>query len=306
MTANESNPRGVREVVSDRPGTAMPGIIGVIVTLGFLAGAAALFWLAVVEESAVLAIAGGVPAVLGLVWLGGFLVIQPNQAVVLIVLGSYQGTLTQAGFWWANPLSAIERRTLSLRARNFNSHTSKVNDANGNPINIAAVVVWQVVDTASAVFEVDDYEHFVVVQSETAVRHLARSYPYDDFEDAGDGLSLTGDAEAIAHTLTNELQERLQVAGVRVIEARITDLSYAPEIAEVMLRRQQASAVVAARTRIVAGAVGMVQLALAALEEGQVVDLDNERRATMVSNLLTVLTSDQPTTPIVNVGTLTR
>ncbi|MGE3961094.1 MAG: SPFH domain-containing protein [Dehalococcoidia bacterium] len=309
MTANESNPRGVREVVSDRPGTAMPGIIGVIVTLGFLAGAAALFWLAVVEESAVLAIAGGVPAVLGLVWLGGFLVIQPNQAVVLIVLGSYQGTLTQAGFWWANPLSAIERRTLSLRARNFNSHTSKVNDANGNPINIAAVVVWQVVDSARATFDVDDYEDFVVVQSETAVRHLARSYPYDSYgEGPGDEneLTLIGDAEEIAATLQQELQDRLDTAGVRVIEARLTDLAYAPEIAEAMLRRQQAGAIVAARRRIVDGAVGMVRMALEEIEAGHIVELDDERKATMVSNLLTVLTSDHPTSPVVNVGTLSR
>ncbi len=182
-----------------------------------------------------------------------------------------------------------------------------MNDANGNPINIAAVVVWQVVDAARARFDVDDYEDFVVVQSETAVRHLARSYPYDDYGDGdGDGLSLTGDSEEISVTLRNELQNRLDVAGVHVIETRLTDLSYAPEIAEAMLRRQQASAVIAARTRIVEGAVGMVRLALTELESGGVVDLDKEQKATMVSNLLTVLSSDQPTSPIVNVGTLSR
>jgi regulator of protease activity HflC (stomatin/prohibitin superfamily) len=222
---------------------------------------------------------------------------------VLIALGSYQGTLRRSGWLWTNPLSAVERRRLSLRARNFNSTTSKVNDANGNPINIAAVVVWQVVDTARASFDVDDYEDFVVVQSETAVRHLARSYPYDDYGDDANALSLTGDAEEIAQTLTQELQDRLDAAGVHVIEARLTDLSYAPEIAEAMLRRQQASAVVAARTRIVEGAVGMVRLALDQLESSGIVTLDEERKAAMVSNLLTVLTSEQPTTPIISVGT---
>jgi hypothetical protein len=291
---------------TEREARALPGgiVFAAVVAIG--AAASYAFWRGAADEDVRLIGVSVVGYTVASFMAFGFLVLQPNQASVIIVLGSYHGTLRAPGFWWVNPLAVAERRRISLRARNFNSATSKVNDANGNPINIAAVVVWQVVDTASAVFEVDDYEHFVVVQSETAVRHLARSYPYDDFGETGDGLSLTGDAEAIAHTLTNELQARLQVAGVRVIEARITDLSYAPEIAEVMLRRQQASAVVAARTRIVAGAVGMVQLALAALEEGQVVDLDNERRATMVSNLLTVLTSDQPTTPIVNVGTLTR
>jgi regulator of protease activity HflC (stomatin/prohibitin superfamily) len=252
----------------------------------------------------------GAPVIAGIILLGaavlvapGFIVLQPNQAFVLIALGSYQGTLRRSGWLWTNPLSAVERRRLSLRARNFNSTTSKVNDANGNPINIAAVVVWQVVDTARASFGVDDYEDFVVVQSETAVRHLARSYPYDDYGDDANALSLTGDAEEIAQTLTQELQDRLDAAGVHVIEARLTDLSYAPEIAEAMLRRQQASAVVAARTRIVEGAVGMVRLALDQLESSGIVTLDEERKAAMVSNLLTVLTSEQPTTPIISVGT---
>ncbi|MEX1022602.1 MAG: SPFH domain-containing protein [Dehalococcoidia bacterium] len=243
---------------------------------------------------------------LALVAMMGFLTLQPNQASVLIVFGSYQGTLRESGWWWVNPLTAFERHKVSLRARNFNSQTSKVNDSNGNPIYIAAVVVWQVVETARAVFDVDDYEDFVVVQSETAVRHLARSFPYDDYGDDQAALTLTGDAEEIAQTLTQELQDRLDAAGVRVIEARLTDLSYAPEIAEAMLRRQQASAIVAARARIVEGAVGMVQMALERLEAGRIVELDEERKATMVSNLLTVLTSDQPTNPVVNVGTLTR
>lgn len=277
-----------------------------MLTVGVTLLGVAMFAVGVAQEAAVPAILGGFIGVVGLLLAAGFVVLQPNQAIVLIMFGSYQGTLREPGWWWTNPFTAAERKKLSLRARNFSSQTSKVNDANGNPINIAAVVVWRVVDTARAVFDVDDYEHFVVVQSETAVRHLARSYPYDDHGDDQSALTLTGDENLIAATLTDELQARLDAAGVHVIEARLTDLSYAPEIAEAMLRRQQASAIVAARAQIVAGAVGMVQLALEALEQGDVVELDEERKATMVSNLLTVLTSDQPTTPVVNVGTLNR
>lgn len=291
---------------AERPGAAVPGVAGLILLLVLSATAAALIVLGGTSQAPVPIVAGAVVAALAVTVAAGFVVIQPNQAIVLLMFGSYQGTLGQAGWSWTNPLTVVERRKLSLRARNFNSQTSKVNDANANPINIAAVVVWQVVDTARASFDVEDFEDFVVVQSETAVRHLARSYPYDDYGDDDSALTLTGDAEEIANTLTVELQERLDAAGVRVIEARITDLSYAPEIAEAMLRRQQASAIVAARARIVEGAVGMVQLALASLERDHVVVLDEDRKATMVSNLLTVLTSDQPTSPIVNVGTLNR
>ncbi|MCC6238619.1 MAG: SPFH domain-containing protein [Dehalococcoidia bacterium] len=246
-------------------------------------------------------------AILGAVFAGaGLLVLQPNQASVIIVLGSYRGTMSESGFWWVNPLAVAERRRVSLRARNFITQSSKVNDANGNPINISAVVVWQVQSPARAVFEVQDYENFVTLQSETAVRHLARLYPYDSYGENTSSVTLTGDAETVADTLSEELHARLEVAGVRVIETRLTDLSYAPEIAEVMLRRQQATAVVAARTRIVEGAVGMVKLALAELDEAGVVELDEERKATMVSNLLTVLTSEHATAPVVNVGTLSR
>jgi regulator of protease activity HflC (stomatin/prohibitin superfamily) len=236
----------------------------------------------------------------------GFMVLEPNSAAVLILLGTYSGTVREPGWWWVNPLTVGQRRKISLRAHNFNTTPSKVNDANGNPINIAAVVVWQVVDTARAAFDVADYTHFVVVQSETAVRHLARSFPYDLYEEADHMLTLTGDAAEVEATLTRELQARLDVAGVHVIDARMTDLAYAPEIAEAMLRRQQAGAVVAARTRIVAGAVGMVRMALEQIEENRIVDLDEERKATMVSNLLTVLTSEHGTSPVVNVGTLNR
>jgi len=294
------------EVQNERSGWALPGIVGLAIVLVLGIVGTVLFIAGAANENAAAVIAGIVLFTLSTFASLGFLVLQPNQANVVIVLGSYRGTLRTPGWWWVNPLAIAERRRISLRARNFNSTTSKVNDANGNPIHIAAVVVWQVVDTAKAVFEVDDFEDFVVVQSETAVRNLARSYPYDYFGDEEDVLSLVGSNEEIADTLQREVQERLDVAGVRVIEARLTDLSYAPEIAEAMLRRQQASAIVAARSRIVEGAVGMVQLALEALEAGGVVELDEERKATMVSNLLTVLTSDQPTSPIVNVGTLSR
>ncbi|MEZ4504071.1 MAG: SPFH domain-containing protein [Dehalococcoidia bacterium] len=294
------------EILDERETWALQGVIGLVLVVALGLVGALLFTVGVVNEYAAVVILGMILFGLATFASLGFLVLQPNQASVIIVFGSYQGTLRKPGWWWVNPFAIAERRRISLRARNFNSVTSKVNDANGNPIHIAAVVVWQVLDTAKAVFEVDDFEDFVVVQSETAVRNLARSYPYDYFGDDEDVLSLVGSNEEIADTLQREVQDRLEVAGVRVIEARLTDLSYAPEIAEAMLRRQQASAIVAARARIVEGAVGMVRLALEELETGQIVDLDEERKATMVSNLLTVLTSDQPTSPIVNVGTLNR
>ncbi|MCK9486106.1 MAG: SPFH domain-containing protein [Dehalococcoidia bacterium] len=299
------------QATGERVASARSGLTGFLFTVLLIAATIALIAGAVLaREELVLMwalILGAVLSGLGALFvMMGFLTLQPNQASVLVIFGAYQGTLRESGWWWVNPLAVFERRKISLRARNFNSTTSKVNDANGNPINIAAVVVWRVIDTARAVFDVDDYEDFVVVQSETAVRHLARSFPYDDYGDDQSALTLTGDAEEIAITLTQELQDRLDAAGVQVIEARLTDLSYAPEIAESMLRRQQASAIVAARQRIVDGAVGMVQMALQQLEAGNIVELDDERKATMVSNLLTVLTSDQPTNPVVNVGTLSR
>jgi regulator of protease activity HflC (stomatin/prohibitin superfamily) len=296
----------VRGVAEERQAQALSGLAGVALTIALTAIGTAFTTFGIVEANALLWVPGVIFLTLALVALGGFVVLQPNQASVLILFGSYQGTLKESGLWWANPLTVVERRKLSLRARNFNSHTYKVNDANGNPINIAAVVVWQVLDTARAVFDVDDYHDFVVVQSETAVRHLARSFPYDDYGEDESALTLTGDAEDVAATLTKELQARLDAAGVHVIEARLTDLAYSPEIAEAMLRRQQASAIVAARQRIVDGAVGMVRMALAEIEADKIVELDEERKATMVSNLLTVLTSDQPTSPVVNVGTLSR
>ena len=230
----------------------------------------------------------------------GLTVVNPNQAKVVLLFGNYVGTVKQAGFWWFNPLSV--RRRMSLRIRNFESGRLKVNDEDGNPIEIAAVVVWRIVDTAEAAFEVDDCEHFVHVQSEAAVRVLATRYPYDSH---GEGtMSLRMSVVDIAHRLRDEIQERLAKAGVEVIEARISHLAYAAEIASAMLRRQQASAIIAARQKIVEGAVGMVEMALDQLSAKKVVELDEERKATMVSNLLVVLCSDRDAQPIVNAGTL--
>jgi len=229
----------------------------------------------------------------------GFCVVQPNQSAVLILFGNYKGSIKDNGFWWTNPL--LKRSKISLRARTLNGERLKVNDARGNPIEIGAVVVWQVRDTAQASFDVDDYVEFVSMQSETAVRKLASSYPYDGSEDS---ITLRGATDEINHHLQEELELRLLRAGVQVIEARISHLAYAPEIAGAMLQRQQAEAVVAARYKIVEGAVGMVQDALHLLKEGSIVELDEERRASMVSNLMVVLCSDNGTSPVVNVGTL--
>jgi hypothetical protein len=234
------------------------------------------------------------------VGLFGLTIVNPNEARVVQLFGEYKGTLKDQGFWWVNPFTT--RRRLSLRVRNFETNRLKVNDHDGNPIEIAAVVVWQVVETAEAVFHVDDYEQFVHVQSESALRHLATSYPYDAHQDGQ--MSLRVSANEINQRLREELQERLAKAGVEVVEARISHLAYAAEIASAMLRRQQASAIIAARQKIVEGAVGMVEMALASLSEKQVVQLDEERKASMVSNLLVVLCSDRDAQPIVNAGTL--
>lgn len=232
--------------------------------------------------------------------LGGLFVVNPNEAKVLQLYGKYVGTSRDPGLRWANPF--YSKRRVSLRVRNFESSRLKVNDLDGNPIEIAAVVVWKVVDSAEAVFEVDDYENYVHVQSEAAVRNMATSYPYDAHEETQ--LSLRGHTVAIADHLRKEIQERLAKAGVEVIEARISHLAYAPEIAAAMLQRQQAGAIIAARQRIVEGAVGMVEMALSMLARNQIVELDEERKAAMVSNLLVVLCGERNTQPIVNAGTL--
>jgi hypothetical protein len=230
----------------------------------------------------------------------GFFQVQPNQGQVMQLFGRYAGTVRNEGLRWTNPFYA--KRPVSLRVRNFESSKLKVNDSDGNPIEIAAVVVWQVVDTAEAVFEVDDYENFVQIQSESALRQMAQSYPYDSHDTGQPSLRSHGD-EVNSH-IRNEIQLRLGKAGVSVIEARISHLAYAQEIAQAMLQRQQAGAIIAARTRIVEGAVSMVEMALAELGKRGVVELDNERRAAMVSNLLVVLCGERSTQPVVNAGTL--
>lgn len=239
-------------------------------------------------------------AVLALVALGGLYTVQPNQAAVLSLFGKYVGTVKDNGLRWNNPF--YTKRKVSQRVRNFESGRLKVNELDGSPIEIAAVIVWQVVDASEAVYNVDDYESFVHIQSESALRAMATSYPYDQHEEGQ--LALRSHASEISQHLKGELAERLADAGVQVIDARISHLAYAPEIAQAMLQRQQANAVIAARTRIVAGAVGMVQMALAELENNGVVTLDEERKAQMVGNLLTVLCSDRGTQPIVNAGSL--
>jgi SPFH domain / Band 7 family len=238
--------------------------------------------------------------VAALVCLGGLFVVNPNEGRVLQLFGDYKGTVKTAGLRWANPF--YTKRHVSLRVRNFESQRLKVNDADGNPIEIAAVVVWRVVDTAEAVFVVDDYENYVKVQSEAAVRSLATRYPYDAHEEHH--VSLRGSTAAVAKDLQHEVQERLAKAGVEVIEARLSHLAYASEIASSMLRRQQAGAIIAARQKIVEGAVGMVDMALALLAKSQLVTLDEERKAAMVSNLLVVLCADREAVPVVNTGTL--
>lgn len=230
----------------------------------------------------------------------GLTVVPPNTAKVVLLFGHYLGSIKSPGFSWVNPLTT--RKTVSLKIRNFESSKLKVNDHIGNPIEIAAIVVWRVIETAEAVFQVDNYEHFVHVQTESALRSLATAYPYDAHEDGE--ISLRGSAEDVSHRLREEIQDRLAKAGVEVIEARISHLAYAPEIANAMLRRQQATAIIAARQKIVEGAVGMVELALAHLSSKHVVELDEERKATMVSNLLVVLCGDRDAQPVVNAGSL--
>ena len=237
-----------------------------------------------------------VPVILFLLW--GSFVVNPNEGRVLQFFGRYVGTAKEPGLRWANPLYKKER--MSLRARNFETERSKVNDTDGNPIEMAAVVVWNVVDTAEATFEVDDYINYVHVQSESAVRDLATQYPYDSYEEGQ--ISLRGNTEEIAGQLKTEIQSRLQKAGVEVLEARITHLAYAPEIASAMLQRQQAGAIIAARSQIVEGAVTMVQMALVDLSTRGIVELDEQRKAALVSNLLVVLCGDKGTQPVLNTG----
>jgi regulator of protease activity HflC (stomatin/prohibitin superfamily) len=249
-----------------------------------------------------------------IVWLGivltvlfvlttiGFTVVNPNESCVMVLFGSYRGTVKENGFFWVNPFYV--KRKISLRARNFNSDPIKVNDKIGNPIKIGLVLVWKVDNTFKAAFEVDDYQHFVLVQSDAALRKLAGLYPYDNFEDHEAVVALRSGGEEINQELEREIRERLTIAGINVIEARINYIAYAEEIANAMLRRQQATAVVSARFKIVEGAVSMVQMALDQLSHKKIVELDEERKAAMVSNLMVVLCADRDVTPIVNTGTL--
>lgn len=285
-----------KEIVRD----VSSGIAALVLLLVATAGVIAAFIVAVNLKNGPLV--GAVVAavvVLFIAWFGLFTV-APNEGKVLQLFGDYVGTVREPGLKYANPF--YTKKSISLRIRNFESSKLKVNDQDGSPIEIAAVVVWRVVDTAEAAFEVDDYENYVHVQSEAAERNLATQYPYDTHEDGK--MSLRGNTQDIANRLQVEVQDRLAKAGVEVIEARISHLAYAPEIASSMLRRQQAGAIIAARALIVSGAVGMVEMALAELEKKKIVDLDPERKAQMVSNLLVVLCSDQDAQPVINTGTI--
>ena len=291
-----------KEVTQEKLRTVPSGILVLLVLLAALAADVVLFIVDVAADGQVSF--GGLICILLvpviLVLLAGVFVVNPNEGRVLQFFGRYVGTVRDQGLRWANPL--YTKRRISLRVRNFETEHSKVNDTDGNPIEIAAVVVWRVVDTAEATFEVDDYVNYVHVQSESAVRNLATRYPYDTHEEGQ--ISLRANTEEIAGQLQTEIQGRLHKAGVEVMEARITHLAYAPEIASAMLQRQQAGAIIAARSRIVDGAVSMVEMALDSLSKRQIVELDEERKAAMVSNLLVVLCGDKATQPVVNTGTL--
>lgn len=239
---------------------------------------------------------------LGIFMLPGLLIINPNESSVLVLFGAYKGTIRKNGFWWVNPF--FVKKKISLRARNLDSEPIKVNDKLGNPIMIGVVLVWKVRETFKSAFDVDNYVHFVDIQSEAAIRKLAGHYPYDNFEDEEADLTLRSGGEVVNQMLEDEISERLAIAGVEVIEARINYIAYAQEIAGAMLKRQQATAIVAARTKIVEGAVGMVEMALEALSEKKIIDLDDERKANMVTNLMVVLTSDKDVSPIVNTGSI--
>ncbi len=271
------------------------GYIALFAALIFLAATVAgfyyeIFWLGIVS------------ALLFFLTVKGLLIVDPNNSSVLVLFGAYKGTIRDNGFFWVNPFYTTKK--VSLRARNFDSEPIKVNDKIGNPIKIGFVLVWKVSETYKAVFEVDDYQHFVLVQSDAALRKLAGLYPYDNLEDHDAVMTLRSGGEEVNDELEREIRERLTIAGIHVIEARINYIAYAEEIANAMLRRQQATAVVAARYKIVEGAVSMVQMALEQLSDKNIVELDEEKKASMVSNLMVVLCSDKDATPVVNTGTL--
>ena len=282
---------------------AVRSLPGVPMLLALLAAVLASGWIGFMGLASghiALIVVGALAMAISLLMMAGLYMVEPNQSAVISLFGKYVGTVKENGLRWNNPF--FSKKKISLRVRNFESGKLKVNELDGSPIEIAAVIVWQVVDASEAVFNVDDYESFVHIQSEAALRSMATSYPYDQHEDGQ--LSLRSHAAEISEHLQNELAERLADAGVSVLDARISHLAYAPEIAQAMLQRQQANAIIAARTRIVAGAVGMVEMALAELQKNGVVQLDEERKAQMVSNLLVVLCGERSTQPIVNTGSL--
>jgi hypothetical protein len=284
--------QGARVDIAQRPALAVNGWFGVVALAGCIWGAV----VAGMDSTGWL----WLPLVVAILVITSLVTVAPGQSSVIQFFGRYVGTVRRSGFWWVVPLTV--RRRVSVRVRNFETHHLKVNDADGNPVEIAAIVVWQVADTAKSTYAVDNYQEFVSVQSESALRHVATSHPYDD--SSGTGTSLRGSIDVVAGELAVEVAERVALAGVEIVEVRISHLAYAQEVAQAMLRRQQANAVVAARSRIVEGAVGMVELALSRLAENGVVELDEERKATMVSNLMVVLCGDQPPSPVVNVGSL--
>ncbi|MCU1362186.1 MAG: hypothetical protein JWM55_14 [Acidimicrobiaceae bacterium] len=292
-TAAPVGPTGTRVVIREREAWSISGWLGVLLIAICIAGAILL------TNSSIQGLIA-LPIAVAVLVLGSLVIVQPGQTRVVQFFGSYVGTVRQTGLSWILPLT--NHRNVSIRVRNFETNHLKVNDAEGNPVEIAAIVVWQVTDTSRALYAVDDYRNFVRVQAESALRHVATTHPYDN--PADHGFSLRGSTDQVAGELAEEMAQRVVIAGVEVVEVRISHLAYAPEIAQAMLRRQQASAVVAARSTIVDGAVGMVELALDRLTERGIVDLDEERKAAMVSNLMVVLCSDQPASPVVNAGTL--
>jgi len=288
--------------MKERSAISSSGWLAILFGLGSLFGSVAVFaQIATHPQSPGAYVGGGIGMVLfGFILLGGNMVIGPNEARVLTFFGRYAGTVRDAGLRWVNPFTA--KRPVSLRARNFETQKIKVNDVEGNPIEIGAVVVWRVVDTAQALFDVESFQSYVQIQAEAAVRNLAMHHPYDSHDD--NVTSLRGQSDAIAEQLRKEITERVKPAGVEVVDARIAHLAYSPEIAQAMLQRQQAGAIIAARTRIVEGAVSMVEMALDQLAKRGIVELDPERKAQMVSNLLVVLCGERATQPVVNTGTL--
>ena len=287
-------------MLQERRREAVNGLLMLVVGVLLAIGTLAVLALAIRTENPLWVIPAGVELILAAISLGGLFMVHPNEGRVLQLFGAYRGTVYEPGLRWANPF--FSKSKISVRVRNFESERLKVNDADGNPIEIATVVVWRVVDTAEAMFHVDDYQDFVHVQSEAALRNLATHFPYDTHEDHE--MALRSHTAEVAELIKNEVQDRLQQAGVEVLEARISHLAYAPEIASAMLQRQQAGAIIAARQKIVDGAVGMVQMALERLSKDEVLEMDEERKAAMVSNLLVVLCGERAAHPVVNAGTL--